>query len=665
MAYPRPAPLQRTWSTAKSCACAWVAAALLLGTAAAGAAAAGPPVVSGLTSGAAAALAANAGLPVSAVRLSGGTRTRAFQAAAYALEVKAAADATADPAAAAAAWTQLVQMYAAPETADEANNEALFWRRLRAYDQSAGRPAAANHAFAQELFYWLLAGRGDWVVYALEQDVNARLLAGDGAGAVADWTLLTRIYAQPANVNQANDEALFWRRLGAYELKNGHTAAATDAFAQEAQYWKLADRAAWGDTDLQLARTLRTVLNVYVTVPAPARPATTAPFDPGDGTYVGFYAQGDPGIGNAVSRIASVYGRKPAILLYYLNWGQDLPPGDVAAARQLGAALEIALQPVGGLGPVLSDTTYLPRLVAECAAAGVPIFLRFAGEMNGAWTPWGENPRPGVASFDAHAAQYVAAFRRAASAMHAGAHNVAMVWAPNDMPQTGTEAYYPGAQYVDWVGVSAYLPYSLLGEPAVNAHKDWLSYFYWIVQHYGGSKPIMLAEGAVTHQDLIGGQDVTPWAEAQLQAFFAGLPRLFPQVRAIVYWSSHDLTSDYALSDDAALARTFAQVTASPWYLDAIGQHSPIAYQPFGGSVTRGRIDLSAYVQYTGPVDSVRYAVDGVPVATASASPYAVTVDLRHTPAGVHTLTVTVLTSSHPGAATKVAAQRSIRFTLA
>jgi hypothetical protein len=108
---------------------------------------------------------------------------------------------------------------------------------------------------------------------------------------------------------------------------------------------------------------------------------------------------------------------------------------------------------------------------------GVPVIVRFAHEMNGSWYPWSQQPQ-----------EYVAAFRRMASAVHRHAPGSAMMWAPNyggGYPFSGgkyeakpgtssfaeldtdgdgsvTQAddpyapYWPGRDSVDWVGMSLY-----------------------------------------------------------------------------------------------------------------------------------------------------------------------------------------------------------------
>jgi len=94
-----------------------------------------------------------------------------------------------------------------------------------------------------------------------------------------------------------------------------------------------------------------------------------------------------------------------------------------------------------------------------------PLILRWNHEMNGSWYPWGQKP-----------AQYISKFREFATIMHQRAPGVAMAWTPNQAwgyPWPGCmhhdpkvtqgphgsdpyAPYYPGDEFVDWVGISFY-----------------------------------------------------------------------------------------------------------------------------------------------------------------------------------------------------------------
>lgn len=161
----------------------------------------------------------------------------------------------------------------------------------------------------------------------------------------------------------------------------------------------------------------------------------------------------------------------------------------IAQVRQAQGVYLITLEPNAGLAAVSSNEC--AAFAGWCAywnAQGVPIMIRFAHEMNGDWYAWKMRP-----------ALYREKFRLLANIIHATATNTAMVWAPNEAGSypygvyngmtraTYTNGYgtladwvlldsngdgvlqnpgelrddpyapfYPGDQYVDWVGMTLY-----------------------------------------------------------------------------------------------------------------------------------------------------------------------------------------------------------------
>jgi hypothetical protein len=140
--------------------------------------------------------------------------------------------------------------------------------------------------------------------------------------------------------------------------------------------------------------------------------------------------------------------------------------------------LMITLQPHEGLDTVTADAVEdLGSELAEYNSQGIPVFVRFAHEMNGSWYAWSQNP-----------VDYVSAFRTVADEVHQRAPGSVVVWAPNYgggypfeggdyAAQPGTDEfaaldtdgdgkltmdddsygpYYPGDAYVDWVALTNY-----------------------------------------------------------------------------------------------------------------------------------------------------------------------------------------------------------------
>ena len=166
---------------------------------------------------------------------------------------------------------------------------------------------------------------------------------------------------------------------------------------------------------------------------------------------------------------------------------------------------------------------------ADAAKYGKPIFLRFAHEMNDPYRyPWG--PQNGNRPDD-----FIAAWRHVHIVFQKmGATNVLWVWSPHiSMPWF--EYYYPGAEYVDWVGTGV-LNY---GDTATWSR--WWSFDQIFGKSYptirGFGKPVMITEfGTLTS----GGNAAGWYSDA-----FRDLSEKYPAVRSVVFFNQ---TRDVTLS---------------------------------------------------------------------------------------------------------------------
>src|SRR5690606_6361591 len=83
-------------------------------------------------------------------------------------------------------------------------------------------------------------------------------------------------------------------------------------------------------------------------------------------------------------------GKKHAAYLLYFTYGKDnftTYRSHIEKAKENNVALQFALQPLNGLQEV-KDDQYLRNLAREASQLDIPIFLRFANEMNDPTNPW-------------------------------------------------------------------------------------------------------------------------------------------------------------------------------------------------------------------------------------------------------------------------------------
>ncbi len=140
--------------------------------------------------------------------------------------------------------------------------------------------------------------------------------------------------------------------------------------------------------------------------------------------------------------------------------------------------------------------------------------------MNGDWYAWG-----GAATAKAPPGTSKSWQRMHRIFGEEGADNVSWVWSPNwnsrpDATWNQIQTYYPGDDYVDWVGVSGY---ACSTQPPGQMFDN----FY---DEYGSRKPIMISEvGVVDH----GGRTKADWI-----ASFAAWVKTKPAVGAVVWFDT-------------------------------------------------------------------------------------------------------------------------------
>jgi mannan endo-1,4-beta-mannosidase len=170
----------------------------------------------------------------------------------------------------------------------------------------------------------------------------------------------------------------------------------------------------------------------------------------GSATTAAQYAQ--------VEQFAQAVGRQPNIVMYYSSWGEPFSISYAQTALQHGATLLIDIDPTSTSSAAIAagqQDDFLESYAESVKAFGHPVIISFGHEMNGNWYSWGWTHTSPAA--------YVAAWRHVVDVFRAvGADNVTWLWTVNSVNSTeGPIAdYWPGANYVTWVGLDAYYYYS-------------------------------------------------------------------------------------------------------------------------------------------------------------------------------------------------------------
>lgn len=413
---------------------------------------------------------------------------------------------------------------------------------------------------------------------------------GNLDSAITVWLRIIDYFEENKSKDSSTNAALFHKRAGKYYDSIKNYEKAVYHYEEEDKNWRKAGKN-WGAEDMKRADQIRNVFEYYTKV-IPEKQTNLAKHEPENGHYIGIYSENDKKIGQNLSKTKKVYGDHQ-IFLFYQDWNKRFDydfKSDVSLDTKMAkrvknenAALQIAMNSDEvGLDSV-TENKWIIEWAKEAKELDMPIFLRFLSEMNGDWVKWHGDPE-----------KYKEKFILIHDIMEKYAPNVAMVWCPNDEPiETNgvkIEDYYPGDEYVDWVGVNFYVDYYNSGRTDLpdNRFQNPLDHLKYVYDLYADKKPIMICETGVAHYSIPNNEDLTDWAVANLKKLYTMLPIQYPRVKAINYFSLNQNNSNYlvgnrwnnyALSENAEIEKTYKELIKSDSIVREIGGNSGFTYK--------------------------------------------------------------------------------------
>lgn len=336
-------------------------------------------------------------------------------------------------------------------------------------------------------------------------------------------------------------------------------------------------------------------------LPTSAQPGAVTPavyliiaVPPPGSLYHGAYMGGPNGeeddVGPAeFESYAQAVGKPPAWVYFSHNWfkGRDFPLQTARWIREKGSVPFIRLMLRSSEEQDAAEPTYmLQRILAgefdadlrawarSARGFGSALLVEYGTEVNGRWFSWngvwnggGATQGYGDPRSPDGPERFRDAYRRIVRLMREeGAHNVLWVFHVNnidvpDEPWNRFEQYYPGDDYVDWVGVSAYGAQAptdtetrQLREMMDGAHRR--------LAALSASKPIVLLEfGATKSHPTV---DQARWAEQALRDLTSVR---WSRLIGFAWWNeawrndndpAHD--TNMRVEDNPALARVFRQL---------------------------------------------------------------------------------------------------------
>lgn len=289
------------------------------------------------------------------------------------------------------------------------------------------------------------------------------------------------------------------------------------------------------------------------------------------GAYMDFGETEDHVTLEGIEAFENLAGKAPAIIASSSYWGeQSFPEKNLALISRHRAIPMIYWSPWDkpydenkgpdrfSLKEILAGKwdAYIDRWADGAKAFGKPFFVSFCNEMNGDWFPWS-----GVFYGGEHGGNEVFknAWRYVVDRVRArGANNILWVFHVNAFPAINDDwnvmqSYYPGSDYVDWLGLSVYGK-QFRNEGDWAYFKDLIDWPYEEITALDPDKPVMLAEFGVGDYPKSGSK--AEWVRDAL-----AMTPTYPRIKAAIFWHERWQNEDGTYSN--------LRINSSPAALDA------------------------------------------------------------------------------------------------
>lgn len=284
---------------------------------------------------------------------------------------------------------------------------------------------------------------------------------------------------------------------------------------------------------------------------------------------------------------------KPIAWAYFSdNWtgGIRFPAEAASTVRRQGCIPFIRMMPRSSFGQEAPDPVYTMHRIlgGEFDAALIqwardakefdfPLMVEFGPEANGSWFPWsglwnggGTTTGYGDPSMPDGPERFRDAYRRIIDLFRAeGADNITWVFhvdanASPDEPWNCMAGYYPGDEYIDWIGISVY--------GAQFPGDDWEPFTAILDAAYpefaaiSAEKPLAVLEFGVAEDPERG--DKASWIRNALRAVSAGR---YHRLRAVSYWHENWPNDDGSVSmlridSSASALRAYKEGIGNPFF---------------------------------------------------------------------------------------------------
>ncbi|VFJ13106.1 conserved protein of unknown function [Candidatus Nitrosocosmicus franklandus] len=323
---------------------------------------------------------------------------------------------------------------------------------------------------------------------------------------------------------------------------------------------------------------------------------------------IGVYHGANPGFGGSEDEVTAdriidyqeISGKKLAWAYFSNNWIEDIefPQESVETIDSLDVVPFIRMMPRTTFDQQEEDPVFTLQGIIDgdfdeslidwahaAKSTNIPLMVEFGTEVNGDWFPWsgllnggGETDEYGDPNIADGPERFRDAYRHIIDLFrNEEVNNITWVFHVFPFLEDSTinqdeeswnnvENYYPGDDYIDWIGTSVYG--SIEPEKEWNSFREIMDRAYKELESISDSKPFAILELGIIEDPEMGNK--SEWIQEALHLIENGT---YPRVKAISYWNEKwendgdiiDLTID-STSDSLS---TYRELISSPFFISS------------------------------------------------------------------------------------------------
>jgi len=273
-----------------------------------------------------------------------------------------------------------------------------------------------------------------------------------------------------------------------------------------------------------------------------------------DNCYLGAYILSDKNVNFSIKDFENLVEKKHTSYIYHINTADEFPLNWVLECLINKATPCFVVTPENINNPFNTNTAEFAK---KFSILKIPMFVQFY-------------PNPNVESYDAQ--EYKEFFIKARNDFNIYAPNAAFVWSVSSSDMFTSNEFYPGNDYVDWVGINIYED---IQNQKLNSISNEVDYFCYMYQEY---KPIMISQFGVSHYTSDGHKYFINQALEELTKMYSVIIPNQSRIKAIYYMDFNNVMlspkntkcDNFSITDDKKITQKYKDLISSGNYISEL-----------------------------------------------------------------------------------------------